>query len=325
MRRSCDCNTKLIFLNSNLLYVMMGDGHHQLRGRSWGCTLFTQIALCISLYMAFYMGDTLKFDKNRENAGRDHDLYFLSVCGGKRPLEQQTHLLKLMEKVAKIYKVKFVVTISEHGEDDPFYQNGTSNFPSLKVPWYTTKTSQGEGMGYFLKQIMLPHGQILDIIGLDTGSIHDFLHSEQLSNIKNNQLHWLKTLALSISNWRLVVGYHPLLVCKEQEHTILDIKVSESLHQIFLQYRVNAYLSKQGCSGRYIRDEGIAYIGNPDPTDKSHIDPLENGTSSFLKGMLNDGFLLHRVSPLEIVSYFIDSASKVIFKSSLHQRGREVM
>jgi len=124
---------------------------------------------------------------------------------------------------------------------------------------------------------------------------------------------------------RLVVGYHPLLVCKEQEHTILDIKVSESLHQIFLQYRVNAYLSKQGCSGRYIRDEGIAYIGNPDPTDKSHIDPLENGTSSFLKGMLNDGFLLHRVSPLEIVSYFIDSASKVIFKSSLHQRGREVM
>ncbi|XXG58910.1 hypothetical protein AAC387_Pa04g1095 [Persea americana] len=275
----------------------MGHGHHQLPGRSWGCTLFTQIALCISLYMAFYMGDTLKFDKNRENAGRDHDLYFLSVCGGKRPLEQQTHLLKL----------------------------GTSNFPSLKVPWYTTKTSQGEGMGYFLKQIMLPHGQILDIIGLDTGSIHDFLHSEQLSNIKNNQLHWLKTLALSISNWRLVVGYHPLLVCKEQEHTILNIKVSESLHQIFLQYRVNAYLSKQGCSGRYIRDEGIAYIGNPDPTDKSHIDPLENGTSSFLKGMLNDGFLLHRVSPLEIVSYFIDSASKVIFKSSLHQRGREVM
>lgn len=88
---------------------------------------------------------------------------------------------------------------------------GTSNFPSLKVPWYiillvkncviwvhlhlvfflftqlltenikselrcmcryTTKTSQGEEIGYFLEQIMLPHGQILDIIGLDTGSLH---------------------------------------------------------------------------------------------------------------------------------------------------------
>lgn len=96
MRRSCDCNTKLIFLNSNLVSVMMGHGHHQLPGRSWGCTLFTQIALCISLYMAFYMGNTLKSYKNRQNAGRDHDLYFLSVCGGKRPLEQQTHLLRLV-------------------------------------------------------------------------------------------------------------------------------------------------------------------------------------------------------------------------------------
>lgn len=45
----------------------------------------------------------------------------------------------------------------------------------------------------------------------------------------------------------------------------------------------NAYLSKQGCSGVYTRDKGITYIGNPYHTDKSHIDPLEQGTSSFLK------------------------------------------
>lgn len=148
---------------------MMGRGHDRHLHPSWAWTLFTQLSLCLALYMAFNIAAP---PKSNANSNRDIDLYFLSVCGGHRPLKQQTHLMKLMEMVARKYKIKFVVNISELGEDDPLSHNGTLNYPSLSVPWYTTKASKGQGIGYFLKQISLPRNQILDIIGLDTGFLH---------------------------------------------------------------------------------------------------------------------------------------------------------
>lgn len=116
------------------------------------------------------------------------------------------HLVQFLYCISQMNQVSFNMS-------QCMILQGTTNFPSLKVPWYiillvkncvnlgtfafvfffflftqlltenikselrcmcryTTKTSQGEGVGYFLKQVMLPHGQILDIIGLDTGSLH---------------------------------------------------------------------------------------------------------------------------------------------------------
>nr|DAD27368.1 TPA_asm: hypothetical protein HUJ06_028836 [Nelumbo nucifera] len=138
---------------------------------SWVCTLVTQVCLCLALYGALNIGMPQRsvYSTAIRGGGRPLDLYFISVRGGSRPLQQQTHLLKQMEKVARIYGAKFVVNISELGEDDPLMQNGTLHFPSLKVPWYSTSTSKGKG--YFLKQIATPSGQILDIIVLETSSL----------------------------------------------------------------------------------------------------------------------------------------------------------
>ncbi|XP_075098630.1 uncharacterized protein LOC107813732 isoform X1 [Nicotiana tabacum] len=55
------------------------------------------------------------------------DIYFISVTGGVRPIEEQTLLLKQVEKVAKKFNARFVINISELGEDDPLVQNVASN------------------------------------------------------------------------------------------------------------------------------------------------------------------------------------------------------
>lgn len=60
--------------------------------------------------------------QSSSGSSRPLDLYFISVRGGFRPLNQQTHLLKQMEKAAKTYKARFVINISELGEDDQLTQ-----------------------------------------------------------------------------------------------------------------------------------------------------------------------------------------------------------
>ncbi|XP_058114117.1 uncharacterized protein LOC131256994 [Magnolia sinica] len=303
----------------------MGHHGHDQNRSSWGCTMLTQAALCVGMYMAFYIGTPMKSNKRSAGDGRALDLHFLTVSGGQRPPKQQAHLLKQMEKVAKTYKVKFVINISELGEDDPLLRNGTLHFPSLKIPWYTTisRASQEQGRGYFLSQVTVPPQRTLDIIGLETGSLQDLFRNERLSDIENDQLHWLmRTLAASDSEWRIVVGFHPLIVC--DEHATVTTRVYESLHQIFLNYQVKAYLSKHGCTGYYNSDRGIVYIENPGHVNENHRPPSVNETSNSLKEM-HDGFLLHRVSSLEFVSYFINSAGKVMFKSTIYQRGKEIM
>lgn len=82
---------------------------------------------------------------SRSNSGsnRPLDLCFISVTGGCRPLNQQTHLLKQIEKVVKTYKEWFMIDSSELGEDDPLTQNDAWRFSTLKVPWYSTMVSRG--------------------------------------------------------------------------------------------------------------------------------------------------------------------------------------
>ena len=47
---------------------------------------------------------------------------------------------------------------------------------------YSTRVSRGRGTGYFLKQIKIPFGKTLDIIGFDTGA---FKVSTGLLNLLN--------------------------------------------------------------------------------------------------------------------------------------------
>ncbi|BBH08590.1 Calcineurin-like metallo-phosphoesterase superfamily protein [Prunus dulcis] len=253
---------------------------------------------------------------------RPLDLYFISVGGGFRPLNQQTHLLKQMEKVVKKYKAEFVVDISDLGKDDPLMQNGTLLFSSLKLPGmnsstcrYTTRVSERHGGGYFQKKINLPYEKTLDVIVVDTGLLQG---TGSLGGFGNNQLHWLKrTLEttstitnLPMSNWlvlpyrRIVVGFHPLAICEDGEEGMGEKKVFESLQLIFMKFEVNAYLSAQGCASS-VRRHSLSYLGNP--------------------GQMEDGFLLHRVSTLEIVTYFVSSGGELVHKSVLHQRGKEIM
>ncbi|XP_042509061.1 uncharacterized protein LOC122084686 [Macadamia integrifolia] len=296
--------------------------------RSWVSTLLTQACLCFALYLSFHLGEReIPIYSRTSGRGTPLDLYFLSVRGGYRLPQQQRHLLQQMEKVAKTYRAKFVVDISELGDDDPLMLNGTLlRFPSLKVPWYTTRTSQGEGKEYFLKQITITHGQVLTLIGLDTGPLQGYQHTGQQRGMASNQLQWLtRILGVTDSNWRIVAGFHPLAVCEEDEVQMETMHVSEPLQRIFLKFGVNTFLSKQGCSNFYIRQGSITYIGIPGPMDREN-----NRTSSVNKSFtfhrdMDDGFILHRVSPLEIVSYLINSAGQVVSRSKLHQRGREVM
>ncbi|KAA3459537.1 Tartrate-resistant acid phosphatase type 5 [Gossypium australe] len=102
---------------------------------SWLRTLGIQLSLCFALYIVLNLGQPQKLVYN--DNGSPFDLYFISVRGGFRSLQEQTHLLKLMGNVAKAYDLKFVVNISELGEDDPLMQNVTRLSPLCNVPWYT--------------------------------------------------------------------------------------------------------------------------------------------------------------------------------------------
>ncbi|XVE97490.1 hypothetical protein REPUB_Repub03eG0024200 [Reevesia pubescens] len=139
------------------------------KSTSWLCTLATQLSLCFGLYIVLNLGQPQKLVYNDNSTPLD--LYFISVRGGFRPLKEQTHLLKLMENVAKAYDVRFVVNISELGDSDPLLQNVTWLSTLLNVPWYTTGVSNREELGCFLRQIKLPHGRTLDIVSFNTASL----------------------------------------------------------------------------------------------------------------------------------------------------------
>ncbi|PON92309.1 Metallo-dependent phosphatase-like [Trema orientale] len=285
----------------------------------WVRTLVVQLALCFALYFALHLGQPQNSVYNGRSESRPLDLYFISVRGGFRPLNQQTHLLKQLEKVAKTYKARFVVNVGELGEDDPLLQNLVS---SPKVPWYANRVSKAhEEGGYFLKQVNVSYGKTLSIIGVNTGLLKDVL-TGPLNETQNNQLHWLtRTLEETSGNWRIVVGFHPLAVCKEKDEEMEANQAFKTLQQILMKFEVNAYISGMDCS-----DQGsIGYIENPGPNVIGPFLSLFSNQRSILKRESVDGFLLHRVNSLELVTYFVTSDGEVVHRSILQQRGKEVM
>ncbi|OMO90892.1 hypothetical protein COLO4_18774 [Corchorus olitorius] len=277
------------------------------RSTSWRCTLATQLSLCFALYVVLNLSQPQKFVYNDNS--RPLDLYFISVRGGFRALKEQTHLLKLMENVAKAYDVKFVVNISELGKGDPLIQNVTGLSPLMNLPWYTTGVSESEELGCFLQQIKLPQGRTLDLISLPTASLQVDICLPNPA-FKDKLLNWLtRTLEATVSSWRIVVGLHPLVSCEAIEEQMVVKEMHQPLHHMFTRFGVNVYLSQQGCYN-YVLQDSVAYIGNPGLTEENSHLPSASANETYLvtKDMTN-GFLLHRVSLLEMALWLAIESS----------------
>ncbi|KAI4335577.1 hypothetical protein L6164_014212 [Bauhinia variegata] len=263
----------------------------------------------------------------KRNGTTPIDLYFISVKGGFRPLQQQFNLLKQMEKISKAYRVSFVVSSSELGEDDPLMQNVTQHLSSLRVPWYntcTTKASEGHGVGCFQEKITISNGKTLEIIGVNTELLKDSAAKGSLSGNRNSRLSWLiRTLEASNSDWRMVVGNQPLIVCGDNKEKSEKTQAFEYLHRIFLKFAVNVYLSGQDCT-HLVHEGSVAHIGNPGFIENDPYSVFLNKTSVFSRELAN-GFLLHRVTSLQIVTYYITSSGEIVYKTVIQQKGREII
>ncbi|XP_037462518.1 uncharacterized protein LOC119333898 [Triticum dicoccoides] len=274
----------------------------------WRRTVAVQAALCLALYAAFNLGEPQLRPRGGGALGvGGGGLTFLSVAGGARTPADQARLLRQMESTTKVYEVKLVLDVARFG-DDPLGQNGSLHFQALNIPWYST-TSHGQIVSNFLKKVKMPYDQILEIVGVDTGPLEDLLHDGKMSNSSREQITWLEqTLALTSNNWKIVVGYDPLVDCNEV-HTTKTTKIYEPLRHIFEKYAVNAYVSTGGSCEHFHHDNSMSYIQNPIPGDQTDL----------------DGFFLHRVSPLEMETLLINLDGEVVQRSVVHQHGREAM
>ncbi|CAK9168828.1 unnamed protein product [Ilex paraguariensis] len=236
------------------------------------------------------MGQPQKRLCSTKSERRPVDSYFISVTGGSWPVKEQTLLLKL---------VSF-----------------------LSLHWfrlYTTRALQGQGACYFVKQIEIPNEETLDVIAVDTGSLQD-----PSNGTGNDQLQWLtSTLEASNSSWRIAVGFHPLVACDENIEQTEAKQKFETLHHEFLKNGVNAYISGHACSN-YVHKGGIMHNNNAGPIEKGpYLSFMDN--KLVLNKERTTGFLLHRVSSLEIVTYLVSLTGEVVQKITLQQRGRGVM
>ncbi|KAL7589519.1 uncharacterized protein LOC111902219 [Lactuca sativa] len=268
--------------------------------KSWVCTVIIQLALCFALYYAINLGEpqtpTYRLRIHRQFS----EIYFISVRGGFRTPKEQTRLLKQIEKVMNTYKVGFVINISELGEDDPLLQNATQYFNPLKAPWYTTVALQDMKSDYFFKQVNVSSERTLDIIALNNGMIQDPSEVE---------LKFLsRKLESSNSNWHIATGFHPLFCNQSRNQT--QAKGNNVMLQMLMNHGVDAYLSGHSCDNE-------ARIEGPYLTTISQESLPFNVTKNM--------FLLHRVSPLEIVTYGVSFKGDIVHESTFRQRGREVM
>uniref|UniRef100_A0A1J3GXA5 Uncharacterized protein n=1 Tax=Noccaea caerulescens TaxID=107243 RepID=A0A1J3GXA5_NOCCA len=259
-----------------------------MRQSSWGCTIFIQLSLCLVVYVSLHLGHPFFFSSDDgDNAGA-LDLHFISVAGGFRPLRRQTRLLRLMERVAETYKAKFVVSTSEHGEEDPLLQNATRVSSSLKLPWYSTKN----GSGNFREHIKLPFGGFLDVIFVETGSLQQEILGGALNDSMISQLKGLtRILKAADGDWRILVGSSTVNKRPDEAKG-----VSRTFLQIMTKYGVNLYISEKArTSGA--SDNSFSCITVPNQSEN-------RGSLNDSKREMEDGFLLHRVSFSEFASSF---------------------
>ncbi|CAN4115992.1 unnamed protein product [Withania somnifera] len=287
--------------------------------KSWVYTVVTQFLLCLSLFLVLNLCQNHKsVMRNGNENNLPMDIYFISVIGDIRTLQEQTLLLKQVEKVAKTFNARFIINISELGEDDPLMQNATRHFPSLKIPWYSTRALKGQGVNHYLKQFKFVHGS-LDIIVVDTG-----LYEDASNGTGDRQSQWLvDTLKNSESKWSIAVGFHPLAACKEDTSQTELKQEFQSLHGVFLKYGVDAYISGQACADN-VEERSIAKSKTGTARYKGPLLTKMNQNLPYAMEKVN-GFLLHKVSALEIVSYLVTLEGDVVQKIYVHHRGKDVM
>ncbi|KAG7545534.1 hypothetical protein ISN44_As12g009870 [Arabidopsis suecica] len=282
---------------------------------SWGCTIFIQLSLCLIVYVSLHLGHPFFFSSNDDGDNATPlDLHFISVAGGFRPLYHQTRLLRLMEKVAETYKAKFVLSSSEHGEEDSLLQNATRLSSSLKLPWYTRR----KGSGYFREHIKMPFGGSLDLVFVDTGSLQQEVLGGALNGSMISQLKGLARILKAVDgDWRIVVGSDPLLASTLTKEPEKSKRVARTFHQILTKYGVNLYISEEGCTSGG-SNGGFTCITVPNQ-------PENQGPTNDSKREREDGFLLHRVSFSEFVTYTINSSGQVIDTKLVKQKGKETI
>ncbi|KAK4754947.1 hypothetical protein SAY87_008704 [Trapa incisa] len=302
------------------------------RPSSWVCTLLTQLLLCAALYFALNLGQSRKKLGSNHQVGRSGrirgsgdgalDFHFVTVRGGSRLPYQPALLLKMMEKVQKDFDTKFVINISDLGEDDPLVQNGTRKFMKLEIPWYNTRASHG-ATGNFHEQIKLPLGRTLDIIGVDTGFLRDPNVTGSSDVVEDEQYRWLRrTQEAMDGDWCIVAGFHPLNSWTMKTKQAEEDRDPKSVEEFLAKFGANMYLSGMGCTSSNYKG-GIAYIENPGLMSYRHGSGSSFGTSSILSRDVV--LLLHRVTQLKIVTYFIDVHNEVIHQTVLRQKGKDVM
>ncbi|KAJ0251782.1 Calcineurin-like metallo-phosphoesterase superfamily protein [Hirschfeldia incana] len=279
---------------------------------SWGCTIFIQLSLCLIVYVSLHLGhQSLSASNGGDNAGA-LDLHFISVSGGFRPLHRQTRLLRLMERVAETYKAKFVVRTSEHGGEDLLLLNDTRVSSSLKLPWYTTKN----GSGSFREHIELPFGGSLDVVFVDTGSLQKEMMNGALNGSMIGQLKELaKILKAADGDWRIVAGSDPLFTYTLSNGSEEAKRVARTFQQITIKYGVNMYISEKGCTSG-ANNSSFTCIMVPNTSENQ-------GSTNDSKREIEDGFLLHRVSFSEFVTYTINLSGQVIDTRIIKQKGKE--
>ncbi|KFK43795.1 hypothetical protein AALP_AA1G173800 [Arabis alpina] len=276
---------------------------------SWGCTIFIQLSLCLVVYVSLHLGHPFFFSSNDGDNAGVLDLHFISVAGGFRQIHRQTHLLRLMERVAETHKAKFVVSTSEYGEEDPLLQNATRLSSSLKLPWYTAK----KGSGNFREHIKLPFGGSLDVVFVGTDSSKQEVLGGVMNGLMISQWKGLTTiLKAADGDWRIVVGSDPLLASTLTKEPEEAKGVPSSFHQIMTKYGVNLYISEKDCTS----DKSFTCIMVPNRSENQG--PVDDA-----KREMEDGFLLHRVSFSELVTYTINSSGQVIDTKLVKQKGKE--
>ncbi|XP_059077605.1 uncharacterized protein LOC131040742 [Cryptomeria japonica] len=295
--------------------------------KSWRVTVLTQAALCLSVFMLMIAFKFLRPATTHSNL----DLYFISVGDAERPLLERRALAKQIKATALEYDVQFVVSISDadtnHGLLESVHE-AFHSYPPLQVPWHSIVGAhhQEDKIRYFRKQIPIPLHHTMDIIGIDTIELQDFCKNSSLEKRGQDQVTWLmKTLADTTSDWRIVIGWHPLNKC-QVERFVRDPK--QQLHNMllpmFMKYGVHVYLHGQEQFSLHMKDKGIACIGNPihNLVNDNHV--LQNGTYSWAKNAPS-GFILYRVCALEMEMYFIDWKGTILHRATVHQNGRAVL
>ncbi|CAN6985472.1 unnamed protein product [Brassica rapa subsp. trilocularis] len=287
---------------------------------SWGCTIFIQLSLCLIVYVSLHFGhqslsssnDGLFTVKLVFSDWLDQYHTFVSFPPEMRERLICLLLLSIMERVAETYKAKFVVSTSEHGEEDLLLLNDTRVSSTLKLPWYTTK----KGSGSFREHIEMPFGGSLDVVFVDTGSLQKQMMSGSLNGSMISQLKELtKVLKAADGDWRIVIGSDPLFAYTLSNGPEEAKGVARTFQQITIKYGVNMYISEKGCTNG-ANEDSFTCIMVPNASEN-------RGLTNDSKREMEDGFLLHRVSFSEFVTYTINLSGQVKDTRIVKQKGKE--